>query len=645
MLKKNYFKILLSMSLILAVNFDTIAQKDPLCGTVTTQADIDNIKAMLPQFKKYEQEFLNLKKSNSNPIMTSIPIKAHIVRRTNGSDGLEESDLNDAITHMNTFYATAGMEFFLCDGINYIDNDAYYIFDNSGGSNAEANLTGSNNVNGLINIYFVGSITTSSGGGAAGYAYYPGGPDVIMMTNSATTNQSTLIHEVGHFFNLIHTHGPDNSTLTTELVDGSNCDTDGDLICDTPADPNLSGVVDANCTYNGFQRDANNEFFTPDTSNILSYSSWACIDNLTTQQYARIYASFKTARNYFECPSFKVVISADVNATCDPTLSVNFTDASVGATSWQWDLNGDDVIDSTDQNPSYTYNSTGNYDVSLIISDGSNTISKKFTNFITVGTENSLPVDLNFDTTASIDELKWTSSTSGSFSWQTNDGGTPSDGTGPEGDSSTLGTGKYLYAEATGGNAGDVGTLISYCIDVNANDATLSFDYHMYSGNSNMGELHVDIDDGSGWVNDPTPLIGNQQGGQSSPWLNRIIDLSSYANKKIRIRFRAIRGFDFTSDIAIDNVMVSGTASNNDEILEGIKIYPNPAEGDYLNIVNTSYYTSDDIKYQVRNILGQTMSRGFLENDNIYISKLRPGAYMLILKLDNAQIVKKFIKN
>lgn len=645
------------MALILAINFDTIAQKDPLCGTVATQADIDNIKAMLPQFKKYEQEFLNLKKSNSNPIMTSIPIKAHIVRRTNGTGGLPESDLNTAIAHMNTFYANAGMEFFLCDGINYVDNDTFYLFDDSNDSGAETNLTNANNVNGLINIYFVSSITTSSGGGAAGYAYFPGGPDVIMMTNNATTNESTLIHEIGHFFSLFHTHGPRNDELTTELVDGSNCDTDGDFICDTPADPNLSGVVDTNCTYNGFKRDANNAFFTPDTSNILSYSRWSCRDNLTTQQYARIYAAFKTARNYFECPTFKVDISADVNATCDPTLSVNFTDASVGATSWQWDLNGDDVIDSTDQNPSYTYNSTGNYDVSLIISDGSNTISKKFTNFITVGTENSLPVDLNFDNISSLSELKWTSSSTGSYNWVLNSGSTPSSYTGPLSDFS--GTGNYFYTEATGGDFGDVAELISYCIDINSSDASLSFDYHMWAdGNENgtgngigMGELHIDIDDGTGWNNDVlTPIIGsdpmaNVQRNQGDAYIRRTLPLESYANKKIRLRFRAIRGTSYKSDIAIDNVTISGTLSNNDEVLQGIKIYPNPAEGDYLNIVNTSYYTSDDIKYQVRNILGQTMSRGVLENDNIDISKLRPGAYMLILKLDNAQIVKKFIKN
>ena len=30
---------------------------------------------------------------------------------------------------------------------------------------------------------------------------------------------------------------------TTELVDGSNCDTDGDGICDTPADPGLTNAI------------------------------------------------------------------------------------------------------------------------------------------------------------------------------------------------------------------------------------------------------------------------------------------------------------------------------------------------------------------------------------------------------------------
>ena len=48
-------------------------------------------------------------------------------------------------------------------------------------------------------------------------------------------------------------------------------------------------------------------------------------------------------------------------------LTVQFTDESTGVpTSWQWDFDNDSVIDSTEQNPSYTYTTPGTYSVKLI---------------------------------------------------------------------------------------------------------------------------------------------------------------------------------------------------------------------------------------------------------------------------------------
>ena len=46
-------------------------------------------------------------------------------------------------------------------------------------------------------------------------------------------------------------------------------------------------------------------------------------------------------------------------------LTINFTDASLGATSWAWDFG--DGTTSTLQNPSHTYAATGNYNVALYI--------------------------------------------------------------------------------------------------------------------------------------------------------------------------------------------------------------------------------------------------------------------------------------
>ncbi|MCB9882323.1 MAG: PKD domain-containing protein [Planctomycetes bacterium] len=65
-------------------------------------------------------------------------------------------------------------------------------------------------------------------------------------------------------------------------------------------------------------------------------------------------------------------------------LQVNFTDLSTttttGITSWAWDLDGDGVIDSTQQNPAFTYLSVGSFDVTLSVTDpilGSLSLTKR----------------------------------------------------------------------------------------------------------------------------------------------------------------------------------------------------------------------------------------------------------------------------
>ncbi|RKY16961.1 MAG: hypothetical protein DRP63_04520, partial [Planctomycetota bacterium] len=55
-------------------------------------------------------------------------------------------------------------------------------------------------------------------------------------------------------------------------------------------------------------------------------------------------------------------------------LTVNFTDKSTGnPTSWEWDFDNDGSVDSTQQNPTYTYSNPGWYTVKLTVSDGTDT--------------------------------------------------------------------------------------------------------------------------------------------------------------------------------------------------------------------------------------------------------------------------------
>ncbi len=72
------------------------------------------------------------------------------------------------------------------------------------------------------------------------------------------------------------------------------------------------------------------------------------------------------------------------NSTVCTGGTVNFTSLNPNATSWEWTFEGGTPSTSTDENPSVVYNTLGNYDVSLIISDGTNFDTVTVADMITV---------------------------------------------------------------------------------------------------------------------------------------------------------------------------------------------------------------------------------------------------------------------
>lgn len=71
-------------------------------------------------------------------------------------------------------------------------------------------------------------------------------------------------------------------------------------------------------------------------------------------------------------PALAAGFSADPESGCIG-VPVAYTDESVGnPTSWDWAFEGGDPATSTEQNPVVTYNSIGDWDVTLSVSDGSN---------------------------------------------------------------------------------------------------------------------------------------------------------------------------------------------------------------------------------------------------------------------------------
>lgn len=76
--------------------------------------------------------------------------------------------------------------------------------------------------------------------------------------------------------------------------------------------------------------------------------------------------------------------SADNTIICEDE-TVNFADGSMGnIISWDWIFEGGSPATSSFQNPSITYNTAGSYDVSLTVSDGENSNTLIFEDYITV---------------------------------------------------------------------------------------------------------------------------------------------------------------------------------------------------------------------------------------------------------------------
>ncbi len=160
------------------------------------------------------------------------------------------------------------------------------------------------------------------------------------------------------------------------------------------------------------------------------------------------------------------------------------------------------------------------------------------------------------------------------FRWNADTAGTSTISTGPAIDHTTGSTsGVYLHTEASNGYTSHEAFVYSPPYDLaNLTTPQIEFWYHMYG--TGMGELHLDIDNGSGWILDVmTPLIGQQQSLQADPWLHKLVDISTYAGQSVKFRFRSIRSNSWNGDMAIDDVMIkeidpcpAPTALANDNI-------------------------------------------------------------------------------
>ncbi len=210
----------------------------------------------------------------------NIPLTIHIVGNDQGSGYYKLSYLLDALCKLNEDYLAVGFHFYLFGEVNYINRTSLYEHTSSFGLSSVINQ---NNVDNTANIYFV-----QDPAGNCGYYSGWGGDFIAVAKSCAAPANSTVAHELGHYFSLPHTFsGWENRARTEpaevddERVDGSNCNNAGDGFCDTPADF-ISNRW--NCPYNDTKVDFAGAPYAVDGSLYMSYANDNCQDKFSPLQ-------------------------------------------------------------------------------------------------------------------------------------------------------------------------------------------------------------------------------------------------------------------------------------------------------------------------------------------------------------------------
>jgi len=316
------------IALILSVNIS--AQN--WCTTDQSEKFMERIRA--------NQKQINNPLLHKNDELRFVPIQFFLVADFDGEVRPSVSSVNNALCIMNERFIDTDLRFYSA-GMQEVNNTN---INEESRSNFARNAMRELRNPAALNMFIV----KSAGGGAAGF-YSPFDDWVVVNRASLADAQYTVEHEVGHFFSLAHTHtgwegnianndpnipstfwddgfdqcmygdtvtvlfvqsNQTGGSVAVELVDGSNCTTAGDRICDTPPDYgfgqacNTNGcdmsVVRSSCcqmTYDVWDR--NGDKIEPMMNNIMSYSGGCGLYEFSPLQVVAMVADFDSpARSY-----------------------------------------------------------------------------------------------------------------------------------------------------------------------------------------------------------------------------------------------------------------------------------------------------------------------------------------------------------
>lgn len=299
-----------------------------------------------------------------------VPIHFHLVADSDGNGRHKITRALDQLCDLNAAYEPNDMRYFLRPHPTYGLFDKSINSDNVYSNQSNTFTMNNRRLNNAVNVY-VTNIADSGNPNPIGIvlAYYSPTNDWVVSRKDQIngTGNGTIPHEVGHFFSLRHTFfgwesapfqpgsagwpiAPSVSPggIPTEKMDGSNCTTAGDYICDTPPDYNF-GLLVSNCQYNGGAKDPMGVLVDPMENNYMGYFS-DCDYEFTPGQFSQVTTNLNSAsRNYLDntfTPAAETIVTPEelltlpaVGDTVDFYNTVYFEWQSVaGATYYLFEL-------------------------------------------------------------------------------------------------------------------------------------------------------------------------------------------------------------------------------------------------------------------------------------------------------------------
>lgn len=265
--------VMVATTLLIGAGAATAEEPAGQCGTVLTMEDA----AVREEQAQHGAYTLGMRLRYT----LDVPLAIHIVRTSGGLFGYDPNDLPTILAEVNDYWSPTGMQFFQTGSVDFIDDDDFYFNINT---QAEIDaLRQTDPVANAVNVYFTANLAIGATGLCGISSFTWSAVQGIVMKNScADPGDTSIPHELGHYFDLLHTH---ETADCVECPDGSNCTTCGDLLCDTPADPTLTtGTVDPFCNYTGAATACDGQPYAPDPRNLMSYSTQTCRDRFSVGQ-------------------------------------------------------------------------------------------------------------------------------------------------------------------------------------------------------------------------------------------------------------------------------------------------------------------------------------------------------------------------